>query len=382
MNLLENYRGLVHSVQQPIYQEPEYWKYGIINQHGKKIVDTLLHAGCFMLGYTGNDTFLDNITLQLKTTKPELAENFLGPNNSLRLNHVSYELANKLHQLSGGYRSFFALSGSDANEGAIKLASAYHHARRDTNRKKIVSINNSYHGSTLLTASLGSKNFLVNPFYTLSQYQDVVKLDRDFDLESVAWDQVSSIIIETCSYSTGLTPFDEVFWDKINIIQKQHGVIVILDDIFIGGGKTGNFFGWKGLPIEPDIFTMGKGITAGYYPLSITMYGEKIHAALPKYFRWDHGFTYSFSLPGVVSVLEYLKILEKEKLLDNHTMLVERATEIFLQHRCKILNQFGLLFYIEIRDTKQLFVLIPINANDEYFDTLAENLKNNDFYRI
>jgi hypothetical protein len=61
---------------------------------------------------------------------------------------------------------------------------------------------------------------------------------------------------------------------------------------------------------------------------------------------------------------------------------VERATEVFLQCQCKIVNQFGLLFSIEIRDTKQLLVIIPINADDEYFNTLAENLKNNDFYRV
>jgi adenosylmethionine-8-amino-7-oxononanoate aminotransferase len=382
MTPLENYRGLLPGIQQNIYQEPRHWKYGTFDCHGKKIIDPLLHTGCFMLGYTGNDIFLDSVTLALKNTKPELAENFLGPNDPLRLNHASYELADKLYQLSGGYRSFFALSGSDANEGAIKLASAYHHACRDTNRKKIVSITNSYHGSTWLTANLGSGRLLVDPFYTLTQHQDVIKLDRNFDINSVNWSQVSSIIIETCSYGKDLQPFSEDFWSKINILQKQHGVIVILDDIFIGGGKTGNFFGWKGLPIKPDIFTMGKGITAGYYPLSITLYNEKIHSALPKYFRWDHGFTYSFSLPGILSVLEYLKILETEKLLDNHDMLVSRAEEIFLQNQCRIINQFGLLFFIEIKDTKQLFLIIPVNATDEYFDTLAENLKNNDFYRI
>jgi adenosylmethionine-8-amino-7-oxononanoate aminotransferase len=382
MTPLNNYRGLVLGHQQPIYQESNYWKYGIINHQGKKIIDPLLHTGCFMLGYTGNDEFIDTVALKLKTIKPEIAENFLSPNSPLRLNHVSYTLAEQLYQLSGGYRSVFALSGSDANEGAIKLASAYHHAHHDMNRKKIVCIKDSYHGSTWLTANLSGRHILQDPFYTLSQHQEVVSLDRNFELGILNWDQVSSIIIETCSYSTDLTPFDDAFWDKINIIQKKHRVVVILDDIFIGGGKTGTFVGWKNLPIVPDIFTMGKGITAGYHPLSITLYNEKIHSALPKYFRWDHGFTYSFSLPGVVSALELLKVLETEKLLDNHDMLVARAREIFLQHQCKIINQFGLVFYIKIRDTKKLFVVIPINANDEYFDTLAENLKNNDFYRI
>jgi putrescine---pyruvate transaminase len=364
-----------------VYQEPKYWKYGVVNQQGKKIVDLLLHTGCFMLGYTNNDVFLDNVTEKLKNTKPELAENFLSPNNPLRINHASYDLAEKLYQISGGYRSVFALSGSDANEGAIKLASAYHYARGDMNRKKIVCISDSYHGSTGLTASISGRKILPNPFYTMSPYQDVVTIDKNFALDSTDWDQVSCIIVETCSWGESLKPFSNEFWEKINALQRR-GVVVILDDIFVGGGKTGHFIGWKGLPIEPDIFTMGKGITAGYYPLSITLYSEKIHSSLPKYFCWDHGFTYSFSLPGIVSVLEYLKILEQERLLDNHNMLIERAKEVFLQNQCKIISQFGLLFCIDYKHIKNMLCVIPINADDEYFETLQENLKNNDFHRI
>jgi adenosylmethionine-8-amino-7-oxononanoate aminotransferase len=381
MNLLENYRGLIIGHQQKVHQEPNYWKYGITTPQGKKIVDLLLHTGCYTLGYTDNDVFLDNVTAKLKTTKPEMAENFCVPGSSLKINHASYELAEKLYQISGGYRSVFALSGSDANEGAIKLASAYHHARNDMDRKKIACISNSYHGSTFLTASLSGKSFLLNPFYTMAPHQDVVTLDKNFALDSTDWNQVSCIIVETCSWGQSLKPFDDEFWEKINVLQRL-GVVVILDDIFIGGGKTGHFIGWKGLPIKPDIFTMGKGITAGIHPLSVTLYSERIHTALPKYFRWDHGFTYSFSLPGIISVLEYLKILEQDKLLDNHNTLVERAKKVFLQNQYKIVSQFGLIFCLNNKCNKQLLCLIPINANDEYFDTLAENLKNNDFYRI
>jgi adenosylmethionine-8-amino-7-oxononanoate aminotransferase len=381
MKSLENYQGLVPGLQQKVYEEPNYWKYGIVTSRGKKTVDLLLHHGCYILGYTGNDVFLDNVTAKLKNTKPELAENFCIPANPLRINHVTYELAEKLYQISGGYRSVFALSGSDANEGAIKLASAYHYARGDMNRKKIVCIDNSYHGSTWLTASLSDKSFLANPFYTMSPHQDVVHLDKNFALDVLDWNCVSCIIVETCSWGQQFKSFDESFWEKINLLQRR-GVIVILDDIFIGGGKTGHFIGWKGLPVEPDIFTMGKSITAGYHPLSITLYNNKIHSALPKYFKWEHGFTYSFGLPGIVSVLEYLKILDQDKLLDNHSALVERATEIFLQSQCKIINQFGLVFCVEIKHNKRIFCLIPVNANDEYFETLQENLKSNDFYRV
>ena len=105
------------------------------------------------------------------------------------------------------------------------------------------------------------------------------------------------------------------------IKDNRNPKILIVDDIAMCGGKTGNMFGWKTHTgetiIEPDIFTMGKGFTAGYFPLSATLMSEKVFEYV-QHVPFVHGFTYSFSLSGIYSVLEYMDVLEKENILSKH----------------------------------------------------------------
>ena len=131
--------------------------------------------------------------------------------------------------------------------------------------------------------------------------------------------------------------------------------------------------GWKKLPVEPDIFTMGKAITGGYFPLSIALYNDKIHEALPRRFDWEHGFTYSFSLPGILSCLAYIKILEEELLMKKHRDIVVRAVDLFHKLGYTIKGQFGTIIDIE-REQRGMYT-IPIDANDEYFHVLEGQLK-------
>ena len=210
----------------------------------------------------------------------------------------------------------------------------------------------------------------------MNRYDGVIRLNRDFDVNSVDWNQVMSIMVETCSWGDDLTPNSDIFWEKLKYIQQKFDVVLIVDDIFIGGGKTGNFFGWKHLPIQPDIFTMGKSITGGYFPLSITMYNEKIHNILPTNFEWDHGYTYSFSLPGINSALKYIDILEKEQILDKHQSIQNTAIKTIQSTGFEILNRFGCLYMIRKGNFKNLYMM-PLNANDEYFTVLKQDL---DYY--
>ena len=83
----------------------------------------------------------------------------------------------------------------------------------------------------------------------------------------------------------------------------MYDIPIIVDDIFMGGGKLGKFFGWETTPFRPSIFTMGKALTGGHFPLSMTCYDDYIDKALGDNFNWDHGYTYSFFNFGIISVL-------------------------------------------------------------------------------
>lgn len=365
---MRKFPGLIPGRQDIVGFEKPFWQYGNIVD-GVKQIDPLLHFSCFVLGFERFD-IVDYVCDRMKM-KPEVAESFIMEDSNLRLNDVAWQLAEQLYHMSG-YKSIFALSGSDANEGAIKLASAYQHQLGQHQRKKIITFNNSYHGSTFLTNNLGDSLF-DNPFYTLNPYTEVTRLDTNFDINQHNWDDVMCVIVETCQYAQQLKPHTDEFWKKMKQLQQQ-GVILILDDIFMGGGKTGTFVGWRNLPIEPDIFTMGKAITAGYFPLSITLYGNKVDKVLPDNFDWEHGFTYNYSLPGILSCFKYIDILHEEMPMLNHVALVERAEKIFVSAGYTVESRFGLLFGIT-RGVDHKFFIVPVNATDEYFAVLEQQIK-------
>jgi adenosylmethionine-8-amino-7-oxononanoate aminotransferase len=183
-------------------------------------------------------------------------------------------------------------------------------------------------------------------------------------------------MIEPCSYGSALLPPTDEWWAHLDKIRTDHDVVIIFDDIFTGGGKTGNYVGWHDTPIKPDISTMGKAITGGFFPLSMVLYNERIENVLPEGFFWEHGFTYSFSLAGIASAIKYLDILERDNLLEKHDEIVERAISVFENNGHVVTSRYGLIFKAARSDDEQdkHFYVIPLNADDEYFEALQENL--------
>jgi adenosylmethionine-8-amino-7-oxononanoate aminotransferase len=366
------YNGLVPNIQQEeIYSPLPRWQYGEIRD-GRKVIDPILQYGCYVLGYN-NEEIIDFVADTLKNNKPEIGEIYMPKSENVRLNHISFDFADKMHKISG-MNCFFALSGSDSNEGAVKLAAAYHYEKGNHHKKAIVGFEKSYHGSTFLTMSIGHDNFMDQPFYTLAPYQCVKRIPRDFTDDCIDWHSVAAIMVETCSYGFEMVPPTPEFWARLDRIRTEYDVLIIIDDIFMGGGKTGDYIGWSKMNIRPDISTMGKAITAGYFPLSMVLYNDKIQKALPKNFRWEHGFTYNFSLPGIASATKYLEILERDKLLSKHNNIVATAESIFKDAGFDIKYKFGVHFKITQEKLKYFYV-IPVNATDEYFETLKDNLQ-------
>jgi adenosylmethionine-8-amino-7-oxononanoate aminotransferase len=142
----------------------------------------------------------------------------------------------------------------------------------------------------------------------------------------------------------------------------------------MGGGKSGDYIGWSKMNIRPDISTMGKAITAGFFPLSMVLYNDKIAETLPTNFRWEHGFTYCFSLAGIASAMKYLDILERDNFLADHDRIVSTAESVFRESGFDVTSRFGLHFKIA-NDYEKHFYIVPVNATDEYFEALRDNLK-------
>jgi len=361
------YKGLIPGQQQTPEVDTKHWKFGIY-RNGVKIVDPMLHYTAYPLAYDDHG-IIDKVCNRLKEHKPETADN-LFKSFEPTLNSPHLELTDKLFKMSNGYRSVFTLSGSDGVEVAIKLAFAYHE-KKGNNRKKIVGFDDAYHGATLLSLSCGSVG-LEKGFHNMNPYQDVIKISPDMH-EEVDWNSVACIIVETCPHYQTIETYSNEVWSKIKQIQEEHDVVVIVDDIFMGGGKTGNFFGFSKLPVNPDIFVMGKSITGGFFPLSVTLYNEKINEQLYNSL-WVHGHTYSFCLSGVLSMLEYMKVLEENKYMDNVYTIVTTAKDYFRDAGFEIVGNYGTVFLLGKNTFKFRFVL-PLNADNEYFKALPETLK-------
>lgn len=355
--------------------------YGFIDENDREIIDLGLgSSGCFPLGFKRTD-IIDHVNAQLKLM-PFCQSDFNTTNDSVE------ELSNRLYELSGGYDTIYSMSGSDSIEGAIKLAKLY-----NPNRKTIIGFANSYHGSTYMSASVSGSTYLTDTF---GKHPDTKIFERLDEIDNT----VLAVIIETCSWQNGLVEFNQ--WEELRAKCDEHDVLLIIDDIAFCNGKTGSFFGWQSLSIKPDIFCIGKGITAGYFPLSCTLMNQKVSEIVrPKVLL--HGFAYSFPMSGIHSALKYIDVLVEEHILDNHQNVVRMGKNLCEQlidnNLIKGYRNFGVCFNLllkepmqNISDKDELFyknrlhigvwnnykdgilVMLPLNATEEYFDSLYSRL--------
>jgi adenosylmethionine-8-amino-7-oxononanoate aminotransferase len=359
----------------------QYTEFGFVDGEKELLDLSLGNCGCFPLGFKRQD-IIDRVAQQMQDISFCSGE-FFTTNPSV------LELGERLYNMSGGYRSVFALSGSDAVEGALRLAQLYN------GKNKFLGFTKSYHGSTYLSSSVSDATYMTDFFG-----KDSRCIVSNYDLNDIT-DDLCAVVIETASWQNGLLDHGKEFWKQLRDICTEKNIVLIVDDIAMCGGKSGSFFGWKDI-VEPDIFTMGKALTGGYFPLSATLISEKIFNVV-KDSVFCHGFSYSFSLSGIYSTLAYLDVLEKENILNNHNAILEKAKHIFDNFKnCELIkdyNNYGLVFNLRLHNDKPLesvfeqflyqygisagmwneggrglLIVVPLNATANWFKTFESRL--------
>lgn len=373
-----------------ISHHTKFGYYDNFNNH--KLDLSLGSAGCFLIGFDRKD-IIQNVVEKMNVL-PFTSGEYMTTNDDV------ITLTEKLYKLSNGYRSIFSLSGSDAIEGAIKVAAMYHLSCGNTKRA-IIGFENSYHGSTYLAASVSGADYITSKFgrqsdcYLTSYNIEDIKLK----IEKIGSDNILAMIAETCSWQEGLHDRGIEYWKQVRQICKDNDIVFILDDIAMCGGKTGSFFGFD-LQLEPDIFCLGKGLTGGFFPLAATLVSDRIFQTIKKDFLL-HGFTYSFSMSGIYSTLSYINVLEKENILENVPSVIKKTKEymdklildgLLISHRnygtffCleptyhkenyeNIFYECGLNLGITNEGKDDLLIVIPLNPDVEYFNTLTDRLR-------
>ncbi|HEV2288181.1 MAG TPA: aspartate aminotransferase family protein [Candidatus Acidoferrales bacterium] len=225
-------------------------------------------------------------------------------------------LASKLAEWSGLDRVFFTNSGTEAIEGALKLARAY--AKKNgvagaRPKTRFLALENSFHGRTFGAVSITYPAKYREPFEPLVPGAEFVRFDDLADLESKFDDMVCAIVIETIQGEGGIYPVSEAFWQRARQLATQQGAVMIADEIQCGLGRTGLKFAYQRFSAKPDVVTVAKPL-AGGLPLGAFIAGEEFAAALTP---GIHGTTFGGGPLVCAAALEFLGVIEKEKLLEN-----------------------------------------------------------------
>jgi acetylornithine aminotransferase/acetylornithine/N-succinyldiaminopimelate aminotransferase len=236
------------------------------------------------------------------------------------LYHNAYQgpLARKLAAWSGLDRVFFANSGTETIDGAFKLARLFGRKTEElvgtpAKKYRLLAMENSFHGRTFGAISVTSTGKYRLPFAPVVPGAEFVRFNDVADLESKFDDTVCAILLETIQGEGGIRPVTELFWSRARALTAQHGALLIADEIQCGLGRTGRYFAYQKFSSRPDIALIAKPLAAGL-PLGAILTTEAVAA---KVSPGLHGTTFGGGPLTCAVALEFLSIVEEEKLLEN-----------------------------------------------------------------
>ncbi|KHD85283.1 aminotransferase [Heyndrickxia ginsengihumi] len=301
----------------------------------------------------------------------------------LTLSHEpAIKLSAKISELlQGSYTTFFSNSGSEANETAFKIARQYHAQNGNPGKYKFISRYRAYHGSTMgamsATAQANRKTkydpmapgfiHVPAPYRYRSSFGDASDpelLAANYIEEVINWEgeeTVAGVILEPFMSGGGVIVPSPQYLTRVAEICKAHNVLLIVDEVVSGFGRTGKMFGFMhSAGVEPDIITMAKGITSGYLPLSATSVKSSIYNTFKEeendsHFR--HISTFGGHPASCAVALKTIEIIERENIVkqveqNSRDILSELHTLEQLEHVGEV-RGIGYLYGIELVEDKQ-----------------------------
>ena len=271
---------------------------------GREYLDFVSGIAVFALGYN-NKAYNDALKAQI--------DKVIHTSNYY-YNVPAIEAARKIKKISGMDRVFFTNSGTEAIEGAIKAARKYAYLKDGTTDHEIIAMNHSFHGRTM-----GALAVTGNPHYreAFEPLIGNIKFAELNDFDSVmaqVTDKTCAIIFETVQGEGGIYPATEEFMSKVKALCEEKDILLILDEIQCGMGRTGYMYAWQRYGIKPDIMTSAKALGCGV-PVGAFMMTEKV--AQNSLTSGDHGSTYGGNPLACAAVSKVLELFEEENILDN-----------------------------------------------------------------
>ena len=222
------------------------------------------------------------------------------------------EAGAKLLVASGMNKAFFTNSGAEAIEGALKAAKKYAYIKTGHADHEIIAMQNSFHGRTVGALSVTGNDHYREPFEPL---MGGVRFATFNDLESVKavlTDKTCAVILETVQGEGGIYPATQEFLEGVRKLCDEHDILMILDEIQCGMGRTGHFFAWQAYGVQPDIMTCAKALGCGV-PVGAFVLGET--AASASLEPGDHGTTYGGNPFACAAVSKVFEIYQRDMIL-------------------------------------------------------------------
>jgi 4-aminobutyrate---pyruvate transaminase len=335
LNVLHPYtNAVVHEREGPLVISHGEGIY-VVDTDGNRYIEGLGGLFCASLGFS-EPRLVTAALNQLQ--KLPFYHSFGGKSHE-----TAIELAERLIALAPVPMSkvFFANSGSEANDTAVKLVRYYHNAIGKPQKKKIISRMKAYHGVTVASASLtglpnNHRSFDLpidgilhtdcphfyrfgRPCETEEHFATRCALSLEQLIEKEGPETVGAFFAEPLMASGGCIVPPRTYYDKIQEVLRKHDILFVADEVICGFGRTGNMFGCESFGIKPDMISMAKQLSAAYQPISALMINEKIYKALSsesgKIGTFGHGFTYGGHPVATAVALETLKIYEERDIV-------------------------------------------------------------------
>ena len=299
----ESEHVLVHSYNRyPVVMEHGEDVY-LYDTEGKKYLDFGAGIAVNALGYS-DEEFKEALKAQID--KMTHVSNYFYSEPLL-------DAAKGLARITGMEEVFMANSGTEANEGALKLARKYAIMKGYTGRSEIISMEKGFHGRSMGALSVTGTKKYREPFEPLISGVSFATYNDLESVEEKITDKTYAVIVEAVQGEGGVYPASESFLRGIRELCTEHDIMMICDEVQCGMGRTGRMFGYEQYGVRPDIVTMAKGIGSGIVVGAIATTAEIGKALVPG----DHGTTFGGNPLASTAVAKTIEIFEKRDILTN-----------------------------------------------------------------
>ena len=309
---------------------PVVFDYGkgvyLYDESDNKYLDFASGIGVMALGY-GNETYENALIAQVKR---------ITHTSNLYYQMPMIEAAEKLVNASGMDKVFFTNSGAEAIEGALKTAKKYAYTKRGAGEYEVIAMENSFHGRTVGSLSVTGTDHYREPFYPLMSGVRFATFNDFGSILANLTDNTCAIILETVQGEGGLYPADKEFLTKVRELCNEQDILLILDEVQCGMGRTGSMYAFQQYGIKPDILTTAKALGNG---VPVGAFAVTNNVAENSLVPGDHGTTYGGNPLCTAAVSQVFDIFEDCKIIDH----VKAITPYFEQVLDQLVEKYDFI---------------------------------------